>query len=113
MTNNGLSPAVYSGATGATPLRIVETMPNAEEYVGVNAFVDPGWTCSSGAADSGGAGWRRVVCLRTNGGSLAVGASLNVRLITHVNAAIAGPVTLTNTACTGGQALTLLGLPPS
>ena len=113
VTNNGLSPAVYSGATGATPLRIVETMPNAEEYVGVNAFVDPGWTCSSGAADSGGAGWRRVVCLRTNGGSLAVGASLNVRLITHVNAAIAGPVTLTNTACTGGQALTLLGLPPS
>ncbi len=113
VTNNGLSPAVYSDATGATPLRIVETMRNEEEYVGVNVFVSPGWSCSGGAADSGGAGLRRVVCLRTLGGTLAVGASVNVRLITHVNAAITGPITLTNTACSGAQALTLLGLPPS
>ncbi len=113
VTNNGVAAAVYSDAAGATPLRIVETMPNNEAFVGVNNNVTPGWTCSSGVVDSGGTGFRRVVCARTLGGTLAVGASLNVRLITHVAAAITGPTTLTNTACSGAQALIILGLPPS
>ncbi len=113
VTNNGVAAAVYSGATGSTPLRIVETMPNNEVFVGTDDAVAPGWTCTGGLADSGGAGFRRVVCARIAGGTLAVGATVNVRVVTHVAAGISGPTTLTNTACSGAQALTLLGLPAS
>ncbi len=109
VTNNGIAAATYSSGTGATPMRVLDTMPNAEEYVSASA----GWTCTDGGADSGGAGLRRVVCVRDAGGTLAVGASLALTLNTRVAAALPAATTLSNTACTGGAALTLLGLPPS
>jgi uncharacterized repeat protein (TIGR01451 family) len=104
--NSGLAAAVYSAGSGATPLRVVDTMPNAEEYVSAGA----GWTCSDGGADSGGAGQRRVVCVRDAAGTLAVGGGVSLTLNTRVAAALAAPVTLTNNACTGAQALVVLGL---
>ena len=57
VTNNGVAAAVYSGAAGATPLRVVDTMQNEEQYVSASA----GWSCTDGGANSAGAGQRRVV----------------------------------------------------
>jgi uncharacterized repeat protein (TIGR01451 family) len=104
--NAGVAAAVYSDAAGATPLRVVDTLRNEEEYVSAGA----GWSCTDDGADSAGAGQRRIVCLRSAGGTLAVGATLSLTLNTRVAAALPAPVTLTNQACTGTQALTLLGL---
>ena len=107
VTNNGVVPAVYSGAAGSTPLRVIDTMLNEEQYVSASA----GWTCTDGGANSGGAGQRRVVCLATAGGTMAVGGTLTLTLNTQVAASLPAPITLTNSACTGAQALTILGLP--
>ena len=107
VTNGGIAAAVYSAASGATPLRVVDTMSNDEEFVLAGA----GWNCTDGGANSGGAGQRRVVCLADTAATLAVGGSITLTLNTRVAATLGGPVTLTNTACTGAQALSLLGLP--
>jgi uncharacterized repeat protein (TIGR01451 family) len=106
VTNTGIAPAVYSAGTGSTPLRVVDTMFNEEEYVSSGA----GWTCSDQGADSAGAGSRRVVCVRDAAGTLAVGASVSLVVNTRASATLAAPKNLVNTACTGGTALAQLTL---
>jgi len=106
ITNTGIAPAVYSAGTGATPLRVVDTMFNEEEFVSSGA----GWTCTDQGADSAGAGSRRVVCVRDAAGTLAVGATLSLVVNTRAAATLPAPKNLINTACTGGTALAQLGL---
>jgi large repetitive protein len=107
VANYGISPAVYSAGNGATPLRVVDTMDNREEFVSAPT----GWTCFDGGLNSGGPGLRRVVCTLNAAGTLAVGQTITLDLNTKVADTLAAPVLLNNTACSGGQALTLLGLP--
>ena len=109
VTNAGVADAVYSGAAGSTPLRVVDTLRDEEEFVSASA----GWTCTDLGAGSGGAGLRRIVCLRTLAGTLAAGSSLPLTLNTRVAASLLAPISLSNEACTGATALTLLGLTPA
>ncbi|GGC05690.1 hypothetical protein GCM10007205_13540 [Oxalicibacterium flavum] len=104
--NHGIADAVYSAAGGSTPLRVVDDMANAEEFVSGSA----GWTCVDQGADSAGAGRRRVVCERTEGGTLAVDATLTLTLTTRASATLTDLTVLANTACTGSTALSRLGL---
>lgn len=103
--NGGITTATYTVGGGAQPLRVVDDMPNEEIYQSASA----GWTCSDLGVDSGGAGIRRVVCTRDAGGTLAPGSTITLTISSTVGA-LAAPTTLTNTACTGKQALNRLGL---
>ena len=104
--NNGIADATYSATGGATPLRVVDDMDNREEYVSANA----GWTCTDLLNNSAGAGRRRVVCERTAASTLAVNATVSLTLTTRASLSLVGQVTLSNDACTGASALSLLGL---
>ena len=106
ITNSGIATATYTVGTGAQPLRVVDTMSNDEEYVSASA----GWSCTDLGANSAGAGQRRVVCVLDAAGSLASGAFIDMSIVTRAAASLAGPVDLTNTACTGATALSQLGL---
>lgn len=109
VTNTGVAAASFTAGGGARPLRVVETMSNDEQFIAS----EPGWTCTDAGADSGGTGLRRVLCVRDLAGTLAVGDSLPLVLTTRVSPALTAPRTLTNSACTGAQALVLLGLASS
>jgi len=100
----------------ARPLRVVDYATPAEvdgDTVTVSATT-PGWTCavSPGVANhppyTDGGRTKEIVCTSTDSGSLAVGASRQVRFTTTVGA-VAAPVTLSNYACTGATAVALLG----
>jgi uncharacterized repeat protein (TIGR01451 family) len=104
--NNGVAAAVFSVSGGATPLRVIDDTDNLEAFESASA----GWTCSDGGADSAGVGRRRITCVRTLAGTLAVGATLPLILTTRASPSLVGQVTLTNEACTGATALTRLGL---
>ncbi len=106
LRNEGISPAVYTVGSGANPLLFVDTMSMDEEYVSVSA----GWSCTS-VDDSPAVGSRRVTCTKNAAGTLNVATNEpDVTLTTRVRLGISAPVTLTNTACTGGTAATQSGL---
>lgn len=105
ITNNGVGDAVYSAGSGATPLRVTDQLGSNELYVSVSA----GWSCTD-LPNNPSAGQHLVSCTKDAGGTLTSGSSTNLILTTQVSGSISGPVTLTNTACTGATALTQLGL---
>ena len=107
VTNTGVVAAVHTAGTGPRPLRVVDTMSNDELYVSASA----GWSCTDSGVDSAGTGRRRVVCLRDDAGTLAVGDSLPLALTTRISPALGAPRFLENRACTGATALSDLGLP--
>ena len=82
VTNNG--PRVATGT-----LRVVEQL-NGETYVSASGA---GWTCNAAAAPT-------IVCDNSNGGGLAVNASLPDLVITST---ATSPGTVSNTACTGSS----------
>ena len=106
ISNSGVAAAVYTVGGGAQPLRLVDDMSNDEEYVSASV----GWTCNDLGANSAGAGQRRVVCTHDAAGTLAVGAFINMSIVTRASALLAAPIDLTNQACTGATALSRLGL---
>jgi uncharacterized repeat protein (TIGR01451 family) len=105
------SPATYSADGGGTELRVVDFLKPTEIAGDALSNVTAGWNCvvSSNADPLDATRTRRVVCTRAAGGSLAAGASLSVSFSTTVSS-LAGQVTISNRACAGETALTLLGL---
>jgi uncharacterized repeat protein (TIGR01451 family) len=84
VTNDG--PSVLTYGPGA-PLRVTDTVSADETYVSANAA----WNC--------GQAGNAITCDTTGSGTLAVGGTITLSLVT-----LAGPsanATLTNTACTG------------
>ncbi|AJA07027.1 conserved repeat domain protein [Sphingopyxis fribergensis] len=83
--NNG--PGVLTYGPG-NPLRVTDSVSVDEAYVSANAA----WNCGQAGTT--------ITCDTANAGTLAVGATITLSLVTQ-----AGPtanVNLTNTACTGG-----------
>ncbi len=101
----------------AHPLRIVDYLQPEEVSGGVVSGVSANWLCvvTPGVTPPpfvNAAQTTQVACETTDAGVLAIGGSRSVSFSTTLtlNGAIL-PVTLPNTACTGGRALTALGLP--
>ncbi len=106
VTNVDISTVTFTAAGGANPLRIIDDMLNEEEFVSASA----GWSCSDNAGVPS-ATQHRVICERTLAGTLAPNTNIALTINTQVTTNIGtNPVNLTNTACTGKQALNLLGL---
>ncbi|MFO1326127.1 MAG: SdrD B-like domain-containing protein [Rubrivivax sp.] len=113
VTNDSAStdPAAWSASGGATPLRVVDYLKPTEIAGDTLANVSAGWSCSvANVADPADATRsKRVLCLRTDAGTLAPGASLSVSFSTTV-APVVGQVSLSDRVCTGETLLTQLGL---
>ncbi|KGK41938.1 hypothetical protein LH51_10930 [Nitrincola sp. A-D6] len=114
--NDANSPAgaAYGGGNG--PLRVVDWARPEEVDGGLVGNVTAGWSCSvdTGVVPPFGfnaAFTTRVTCETTDTGTLAPGAS---RALSYQStlANVVEPIELRNRACTGGQALTALGLNP-
>ncbi len=106
VSNADISTVTFTAAGGLNPLRVIDDMLNEEVYVSASA----GWTCTN-TAGVPSATQHRVICQRTAAGTLAPGANFPLTINTQVTTTIgANPVNLVNTACTGKQALNLLGL---
>jgi len=110
---DSLDDATY---TPAQPLRVVDYV-RPEEIAGnaVNVLT-AGWTCAvtpgvSAAPYTDNGRSTRIACQTTGSGTLARGATAELRFTTTVTA-LSGQATLSNVACTGSQALNLLGLAP-
>ena len=85
--NLGPSAATYNPAN---PIRITDTLSAAETYVSA----DPAWSCSVGGTV--------VSCQSLGSGTLAVGDTITLTLITKAGAGVDANVT--NIACTGAAA---------
>ena len=115
ITNRGPETANYGGAYG--PLRVVDYLDPREIVGAAIANTTAGWACTvtAGVAAPAGYGGRttQVSCELPGPGTLALNASRSVSFQhTVADAATLGPnpVVFTNYACTGSEALDLLGL---
>lgn len=109
--SGSLSAATYDAAH---PLRVVDYMRPEEIAGNTVSGVSAGWTCAvatgiSAAPYTDNGRSVRVSCETTGSGTLAIGASTAVSFSTTV-ATVTGQVQLNNVACTGGVALSLLGV---
>jgi large repetitive protein len=106
VSNVDISTVTFTAAGGVNPLRIIDDMLIQEVFVSASA----GWTCSDNPGVPS-ATQRRVICERTAAGTLAPSVNIPLTINTQVTTSIgAAPLNLTNTACTGKEALNRLGL---
>jgi|GEM_PF-1205935 len=114
--SNSPSAATYDAAH---PLRIVDYARPEEVAGGVITNVSAGWNCvvATGVTPPSFIGdsnkTTRIACTSTGSGTLAPGAGPVSVSFDSTIATVTTPVTLTDRACTGSQALTALGLPES
>ena len=97
-----------------TPLRVVDYLRPEEIASDAVSDVTIGWTCvvTSNADSEDPQRTKRVACQTTGTGTLAVDAiaALSFKTMLGTLSALGIPVALSNRACTGGSALTALGL---
>jgi len=111
--SNSPSAATYDAAH---PLRIVDYARPEEVAGGVITNVSVGWNCTvaTGVVPPAFVGdvnkTTRITCTSTGSGTLAPGAAAVSVSFDSTIASVGAPVTLTDRACTGSQALTGLGL---
>lgn len=112
--NDAASPSA-AAYDNAHPLRIVDYARPEEVDGGSVTNVSAGWTCTvnTGVVPplfvGDPAKTTRIACENLGPGSLAPNASVSVTFRSTI-AAVLSPVTLTDRACTGSQALTALGI---
>ena len=115
VTNSAASASAAS-YTVAQPLRIVDYLKPEEVSGGTVSAVTANWSCTvtTGVvppAFVNAAQTTRVACQSTDAGSLAIGASRSVSFSSGLTlGGSTSPISLPNTACTGGSALSALGL---
>jgi uncharacterized repeat protein (TIGR01451 family) len=115
VTNEAASASAAS-YTVAQPLRIVDYLKPEEVSGGTVSAVSPNWSCvvTTGVvppAFVSAAQTTRVACQSTDVGSLAIGAGRSVSFSSALTlGGSTSPISLPNTACTGGRALSALGL---
>lgn len=115
ITNDGASTGAAS-YDAAHPLRIVDYLKPEEVSGNIVSTVTANWSCAVTTVVPPGfidvARTTRVACESTDAGTLAIGAARAVSFSSTLT--LGGqtvPIALPNTACTGSQALTALGLP--
>ncbi|MDO5609257.1 MAG: SdrD B-like domain-containing protein, partial [Pseudomonadota bacterium] len=115
--NDASSSADVATYTSAQPLRVVDFVRPEEIDGNVVTTVTAGWTCTATPnvprPNGDAARSTRIDCHTTGSGELARGISTPVQFRTTIGALGGATVTLSNEACTGATALTVLGLAAS
>ncbi len=112
--SDSLAAATY---TPAQPLRVVDYVRPEEINGNVANVLTAGWVCTvtagvSAAPYTDNGRTTRIACQTTGSGALAPGSATDLQFTTTVTT-LTGQATLSNLACTGSQALSLLNLAPS